>query len=108
MIGPAIIAMGVPVVIAILIGWWRAREPIETLHQFLSSMAVGFGFAAVLVFAVQMVWIGALMMSEGGVADLAFWALYWTVITGMFWVPAFVITLVILALRKRRRDAGAA
>lgn len=107
MIGPAIIAMGVPVLIAILIGWWRARDPIENVRQFFTSLGIGLAFAAVLVFFVQMLWLGALMMANGGVAELAYWSLYWTTITGSIWVPAFVVTLIILALRKRRAEKGA-
>lgn len=104
MIGPAIIAWAVPLIVAVWAAWWRARHLIEGPWQYFRSIAIGTAFAAVIIYAVHMTWLAAVMMMTGGIGDLAFWAFYWTVITALLWGPVLVISFTILALKKRRAE----
>ena len=105
MIVPAIIAWTLPAALALLVGWWRGRELIETPRRFFREIGIALLWTLAGVFAIHMVWLGAVMTSMGGIESLGAWSLSWTFTTAVFWFPVMVIALAFRAL-KTRKAAG--
>ena len=53
MIVPAIIAWVLPTALALLVGWWRGRELIETPGRFFREIGIGVLWTFLGVFAIK-------------------------------------------------------
>ena len=105
MIVPAIIAWVLPTALAVLVGWWRGRELIETPRRFFREIGIGVLWTFLGVFAIHMLWLAAVMSTTGGIQSLGAWAASWSFFTALFWLPVMVTTLAYRAM-KTRKAAG--
>ncbi len=88
-----------PMLIGLAMGLWFAKRPATSPAEFGMAMVYCIIWAGAGIFAVHMLWLGAVMMNDGGVAALGSWAWYWTWITAMVWVPIMVIAYIVRAKR---------
>lgn len=99
MIGLALINWLVPAVIALATGLWYGRRPASSAGEFARDVAYMLMTAAPLVFMFHMLWLGAVMMADGGISALGAWAWYWSWLTALIWGPVMVISYIIKAKR---------
>ena len=97
----AIISWTVPMVVAITVGLRRGRRPAHSPSEFSMDVAYMLMSAGPIVFIFHMLWLGSLMMQDGGVAELGRWSWYWTWLTGLAWVPLMIISYIVKAMRSR-------
>lgn len=102
MIALALISWLVPLVIGLATGLWYGRSPASSPGEFSRDVAYMLMTAAPLVFMFHMLWLGAVMMSDGGIAALGSWAWYWSWLTALLWGPSMVIAYIVTAKRMRR------
>ncbi|MEM9432456.1 MAG: hypothetical protein AAGA12_00935 [Pseudomonadota bacterium] len=103
MIATAAIAWVGPMIIACFVGLWMGKRPASSAAEFGTAMMFATLWCAMAVFMLHMIWLGALMMSDGGIAQLGSWAWYWTWVTGFIWVPIMVIAYILRARREMRQ-----
>lgn len=104
MIGQAILAWAMPVMVAFWFGHRWARDPADTPGVFFRHISIATLVAATVIFAGHLLWISALATTIGGGTNIAYWTAYWTVLTALFWLPVLITTYVVLALKRRKNS----
>lgn len=105
MIGTILAAWLLPVLIGTAFGVWTAQRPANTPSEFVKDVCTAILFAGCAIFMLQMVLVGALMTgAQGGISGLGGEAWRWTFFTGLFWLPALVITYILRAMQHRKRN----
>ncbi len=93
-----------PILIGIWLGMWQGRRPAMTPGEFFKHIGTAILFAGCIIFMIQMILVGALMVGlEGGMVGLGSEAWRWTFYTGALWLPCLVISYIVKAMQEKRR-----
>lgn len=93
-----------PVLIGIWLGMWQAKRPAMTPGELFKDLGTAILFAGCIIFLIQMVLVGALMMGlEGGMSGLGSASWRMTFLTAALWLPCLVIAYVVRAMKERRQ-----
>ncbi len=93
-----------PIVIGAVVGLWSGwRSDIDGAAGLFRALGWAALVAFTLVYAVQMLWIAAIVNEVRAIDSVALWAGKWTLFTGLIWLPTMVISFLGAALVQRRR-----
>lgn len=93
---------GFPILIGIVIGWREGGVLIETPVALFKAALWALAWSITLIAVFHGVWIAGLgVAAQMGVA-LWMSVLYWVTISGLIWIPAMMIALMVRAQRVRK------